>query len=83
MNTQKLSNILSFFRPVVNITPMVASNFEELVLQQERGVRVLVLFVDDPSKMKLIKQFAAAVTPFSRLVGRGFVLSSRQGVKRL
>ena len=55
-------------RPVVNITPLVSSNFHELVLGQERGVRLIVLFVDDQRKMKLINHFAAAVKPFVRCV---------------
>ena len=52
----------------MNITPLVASNFHELVLGQPAGVRLLVVFVDDERKMKLINHFAVAVKPFSRSV---------------
>lgn len=50
----------------MNMSPLQRNTFQRVVIEQEPGVRVLVLFVKDDCKMDLIKQFAKAVTPFVR-----------------
>ena len=62
------ANIVIFFRcrPRVNMVPLQKINFRRVVIEQEPGVRVILLFVNDECKMRLIKLFAKAVVPFSR-----------------
>ena len=46
--------------------PVNGTNLKEMVLQSQKGIRTLIVMVDQATKNKLIKQFAVIMKPYSR-----------------
>ena len=54
------------YRPVVNLVPLCAVNYNELVVNGPTGVRLIVLLVDEPSKTRLLEHYASIILPYCR-----------------
>jgi hypothetical protein len=63
---QILKLIVYVNSPVVNLFPVNANNFDDMVIKTKPGVRTILLIVNQDTKNKLIQEFARIMEPYSR-----------------